>query len=869
MEKKRLVIGITAHVDSGKTTLSEALLYHSGEIRTMGRVDHKNAFLDTHPMERDRGITIFSHQAIIHWNDQEFTLLDTPGHVDFSAETERTMQILDYAILVVSGTNGVQSHTETLWRLLRRYHVPVFLFVNKMDLAGADKTQRMAELQERLGEMCIDFSRKADADFFESIALLEEAWAEEYLAQENISQQTIAQGIADGKLVPCYFGSALKSQGISEFLTGLSAYTLAKPDTPDFGAQVFKIATDEKNNRLTHLKVTGGKLQVRDAISYTAPNGTMLTEKINQIRIYAGAKYQTIDMADAGTVCTVTGLSQTFAGQGLGAAKNSAPPALAPVMRYAVQLPKNVNPADAMKQLMQLEEEDPTLHLVWQENAQEIHIQPMGEIQLEILQKLIAERFGYDVTFDAGQISYLETIADTVEGVGHYEPLCHYAEVHLKLEPLPAGSGLVFAADCREELLDKNWQRLVLTHLQEKTHVGVLTGSPITDMKITLCAGKAHLKHTEGGDFRQATYRAVRNGLRKAKSILLEPWYDFTMELPTESVGRAMTDLQQLHGEFGVPETIGETAVISGSAPVAGLRHYHKILSGYTHGKGRLNCTSKGYAPCQNTEEILAAIGYDCNADIENTADSIFCAHGAGFLVKWNEVEDHMHLPSCLEKSAAVTAAEPAALHFSRGSSGDIFAQDKELMAIFERTYGKINRDSRHALYTPKEDAPVCRDVTAAITGEEYVLVDGYNIIFAWEELKKLAQESLDAARSRLIHVLCNYCGYRQCHLILVFDAYKVKGQHREIERYCNIDIVYTKESETADSYIEKTAHDLGKQHRVRVATSDGMEQMIILGSGALRVTADEFYREVTEAEQAIRTYAQSMTQGKKQIRKK
>lgn len=867
---KRLIIGITAHVDSGKTTLSEALLYRTGEIRKLGRVDHQTAFLDTHPMERDRGITIFAHQACIAYNGAEYTLLDTPGHVDFSAETERTMQVLDYAILVISGTDGVQSHTETLWKLLERYHVPVFVFVNKMDLSGAEKPAVLADLKQRLGECCADFSDDGTDAFYERMALYDETWMDAYLEQGSISRKQLAEGIARRQVVPCYFGAALKLEGVDDFLEGLDRYMLEKTYPDTFGAQVFKIAADEKGSRLTYLKVTGGQLHVRDAVSYTAQDGAQLTEKISQIRIYAGAKFQTADTVLPGMVCAVTGPTRTYAGQGLGAVQDGAVPVLGPVLRYGLRLPEQVHPADALKQLSQLEEEDPALHLLWDAHAQQIQMQLMGEVQLEVLQKLIADRFGLEVQFDAGQITYKETIAEPVEGVGHYEPLCHYAEVHLLLEPLPRGSGLQFASDCREDDLDRNWQRLVLTHLGEKVHVGVLTGSPITDMKITLCAGRAHVKHTEGGDFRQATYRAVRNGLRRAKSVLLEPWYDFVLELPTECVGRAMTDLQQMGAEFQPPETDGERSVMTGSAPVANMRGYQSIITGYTHGKGRLCCTPKGYAPCQNGEEVMAAIGYDCDSDVENTADSIFCAHGAGFAVKWDKVQEHMHLPSCYTPEPEEEPEEPVSGASRAARYVSSLAEDKELMAIFERTYGKIDRDPRQAMYTPKEESePYHGKKNPVYDGEEYLLVDGYNIIFAWDELKDLAKDSLEAARSRLIHQMCNYCGYRQCKLILVFDAYKVKGQHREVEQYCNISIVYTKESETADSYIEKTTHELCREHRVRVATSDGMEQVIILGNGALRVSADEFHHEVEQAEAAIRAYAAQMKTGKKTIREK
>lgn len=875
VKMKRLVVGITAHVDAGKTTLAEALLYRTGEIRKLGRVDHQTAFLDTHPMERNRGITIFAHQARIEYHQAEYTLLDTPGHVDFAAEAERTMQVLDYAVLVISGTDGVQSHTETIWRLLRRYHVPVFLFVNKMDLAGADKEIVLAELKRRLGDVVTDFSDDGTEAFWERLALCEESWMDEYLETGSIARTEIREKIAQRSLIPCYFGAALKLDGVDALLDGLDRYTMDRPYAKAFGASIYKISTDEKGNRLTHLKVTGGQLQVRDAISYTAADGTACTEKVSQIRVYDGSRFQTVDGAVPGMVCAVTGLTRTYAGQGLGVQNNAAAPVLEPVLRYGVQLPDTVHPHDAWEKLQCLEQEDPALHLLWDEPHQQIQMQLMGEVQLEVLQKLIADRFGLEIQFDAGQISYKETIAAPVEGVGHYEPLRHYAEVHLLLEPLPRGSGLQFASTCREDDLDRNWQRLVLTHLAEKTHRGVLTGSPITDMRITLCAGRAHIKHTEGGDFRQATYRAVRNGLRKAQSILLEPWYDFVLELPTDCVGRAMMDLQQMHAQLEPPQPDGERTVLKGSAPVSKLSGYSRIVTSYTHGVGRLSCTQKGYAPCQDAETVIAAIGYDCDGDVENTADSIFCAHGAGFNVPWDQIEQYMHLPSCLVQTEQ--ASLPDMPQESTGSRPayhrDSFAEDKELMAIFERTYGKINRDPRQALHTPKEESGA-QDLPkpsypTEIDRTEYLLVDGYNIIFAWDELKAIAAENLDAARSQLMHVLSNYCGFRRCNLILVFDAYRVKGQQREVEQYHNISVVYTKEAETADAYIEKISHDLSKRHRVRVATSDGMEQVIILGNGALRVSAEEFHREVRQTEDAIREYVAQQKLGKKKITEK
>ena len=714
-------------------------------------------------------------------------------------------------------------------------------------------------------------AQTAGPSYEEQVALLEEPFMDTYLEQGKIPPALLAKGIARRKLIPCYFGAALKLEGVDAFLEGLHRYTLEQPCPAQFGARVFKIAADEKGNRLSYLKITGGRLRVRDSIAYTASNGRDMQEKVSQIRVYAGAKFEAKEAAPAGTVCAVTGLSRTFIGQGLGSAGDGMAPVLEPVLRYGVQLPEGVHPTDALKQLAQLEEEDPALHVVWNDHAGQIQMQLMGEVQLEVLQRLIADRFGMQVQFDAGQITYKETIAEPVEGVGHYEPLCHYAEVHLLLEPLPQGSGLQFGVNCREDDLERNWQRLVLTHLEEKTHLGVLTGSPITDMRITLCAGKAHVKHTEGGDFRQATYRAVRNGLRKAKSILLEPWYEFLLELPTENVGRAMTDLQQMGAEFQPPETEGDRSVLQGSAPVAKLRGYASEVTGYTHGVGRLVCSPKGYAPCQNPEEVIAAVGYDCDSDLENSADSIFCAHGAGFAVKWDEVEQHMHLPGCLHQLEEPD--EPAApVRVSRAAYGGSLAEDKELMAIFERTYGKIDRNPRQALCTPKEEdnaAAYHGKPDPAYDGEEYLLVDGYNIIFAWDELKTIAQNNLDSARGQLMHMLSNYCGYRKCKLILVFDAYKVKGYHGETEQYHNITVVYTKEAETADSYIEKATLDLSKKHKVRVATSDGMEQLIILGNGALRITAAEFRQEVLQTEAAIREYAAQMKQGKKTITEK
>ncbi len=839
---KRLVIGMIAHVDSGKTTLSEAMLYSAGEIRKLGRVDHGDAFLDTHSIERSRGITVFSKQAVMRYGDCDITLLDTPGHADFSAETERALQALDYAVLVISGTDGVQSHTETLWRLLTRYRIPAFIFVNKMDISAYAPSVLMGGLCNRLDSGCIDFSASRDRDeFYEEAAMCDERLIEEYLENGEVSSESLRRAIAERKIFPCFFGSALKMSGIEEFLKGLDFYSEQKKYPAEFGARVFKI-TEEQGVRLSHMKITGGSLKVRSVIG---------EEKINQIRIYSGTKFQAVDEVLSGAVCAVTGLAHSYSGQGLGTESNADTPLLEPVLTYKLILPTKTDLHTALTQMRKLEEEDPQLHVVWNEQAQEIHVQLMGEIQLEILKTVIAERFGYEAEFGTGSIVYKETISDTVEGVGHYEPLRHYAEVHLLLEPAERGSGLHFASDCHVDDLDRNWQRLILTHLEEKTHVGVLTGSPITDMKITLIAGRAHLKHTEGGDFRQATYRAVRQGLRSAKSVLLEPWYNFTLEVPSESVGRALSDMQRLSAEFEPPETLGETAVITGSAPVSEMQNYRSEVISYTHGKGRISLILKGYFPCHNAEKVIEEIGYDCDSDLENTADSVFCSHGAGFVVKWDEVPSHAHISGRKEKSESVDeeiTVQQVSSYRAR------IAEDKELMEIFERTYGKIKRDERHAMHTEKH-VPHQKPHKAKPlpSGPEYLLVDGYNIIFAWEDLNKLAKENLDLARTTLINRLCNYQGFKQNNVIIVFDAYRVSGHHREVEQHHNISVVYTKESETADSYIEKVTHELSKSHRVRVATSDGTEQIIILGNGAFRVSAAEFEDEVKRVEAAIR----------------
>ena len=852
----KLVVGILAHVDAGKTTLSEGLLYTCGRLKKLGRVDHQDAFLDTDPMERARGITIFSKQAVLPVDGAELTLLDTPGHADFSSEMERTLQVLDCAILVISGTDGVQGHTHTLWRLLERYGVPTFLFVNKMDLAGADKAALLAGLKAGLDEGCVDFTAPA-AERDEAAALCSEDALERYLEDGALDGDTLTALIARRRLFPCWFGSALKLEGVAEFLQGLVAYAPRPRYGPDFAARVFKISRDNQGNRLTWMKLTGGALRVKEALS-----GPGWTEKADQLRVYSGSRFQTVDEAQAGSVVAVTGLSRTAAGEGLGAEAEALPPALEPVLIYQVLLPEGQDPHAALGKLLLLEEEDPQLHLVWNERLREIHIQLMGEVQLEILQALAAQRFGLAITFGPGGIVYRETIAAPVEGVGHYEPLRHYAEVHLKLEPLPRGSGMQFAADCREEVLDKNWQRLVLTHLEEKQHLGVLIGAPLTDVKITLIAGRAHLKHTEGGDFRQATYRAVRQGLMMADQIhktqLLEPWYAFRLELPSDNVGRAMNDIQNMGGSFDPPETgaDGDTTLLTGTAPASTMRSYPMEVVGYTRGRGHLTLTLDGYRPCHNAAEVIEAAGYEPEHDLDNPADSVFCAHGAGFVVPWEQVRSHMHVDSGWGKTAKTeetVQARPRRMAAYRAT----LEEDAELLKIFEQTYGPIKRDPLAAFRpTQKRERPDFNAEQWEIQ-PEYLLVDGYNIIFAWDELNALSKESLEAARRRLMDILCNYQGFKKCVLILVFDAYRVPGSPGSIEQYHNIHVVYTREAETADMFIERVTHEIGKGRRVRVATSDGMEQVIILGHGALRVSARMFHEEVQEAEKEIRRYLQ------------
>ena len=868
---KQLVIGILAHVDSGKTTLSEAMLYRAGALRRLGRVDHGDAFLDTDGLEKARGITIFAKQAELTLPGAALTLLDTPGHVDFSAEAERTLQVLDYAVLVISGTDGVQSHTETLWRLLARYRVPTFLFVNKCDLPGADPAVRLRELQGRFGEGCIDFS--APAPDPEALALCSEPLMEEVLSRGAPDPDTVRTAIARREVFPCYFGAALRLDGVDALLDGLQRWTRQPAATGAFGARVFKIAQDDAGARLTYLKVTGGTLHVKDVLNAQG-------EKADQLRLYSGARFRLLSEAGPGTVVAVTGPVHTAPGQGLGAAGDAVLPVLEPVLNYRVLLPGGADPHTALRALRALEQEDPQLHVVWQAALGEIHLQLMGEVQLEVLQTLLHDRFGLEVSFSEGGILYKETLSAPVEGVGHYEPLRHYAEVHLLLEPGPRGSGVVLDTACRPDTLAENWQRLILTHLAERTHPGVLAGMPLTDVKITLTAGRAHLKHTEGGDFRQATYRAVRQGLRTAaargQTVLLEPWYSFRLTLPQENVGRAMADIQRMDGTFDPPLTEGDTAVLTGRVPVATARGYAREVTAYTRGRGRWAPVPDGYAPCHNTAAVLAALGYNPDADTENPADSVFCSHGAGYLVKWDQVPAKAHVSGGLargqrpgdtpdaagDEDAGTAAARDENRRRRAAAYRGTLEQDKELLAIFERTYGPIRsrgrqagedaqKAARRALHTAPDRTPA----PPPPAGPEYLLVDGYNVIFAWDELRDIAQTNLDAARRRLMDILCNYAGYRRCVPILVFDAYKVKGGRREVERWHNLHIVYTKEAETADMYIERATHELARQHRTRVVSSDGAEQMIILGNGALRVSARAFAAEVEAVDREIREF--------------
>lgn len=845
--KKHICAGLLAHVDAGKTTLSEALLYRSGAVRRLGRVDHGDAFLDTDALERERGITIFSKQAVMPLGDTQVTLLDTPGHVDFSAEMERTLQVLDAAILVISGTDGVQGHTQTLWRLLARHRIPVFLFVNKMDLAGADRAALLAELKTQLDEGCIDFGAEP-GEIQEGVAMQDETVLERYLDGKNISMAEISELVASRKVFPCYFGSALRLDGVQEFLDGLSAYCPVPVYRETFAARVFKISRDGQGSRLTHLKITGGSLKVKTLLA----GGSGWKEKVNQIRIYSGAKFTAVEEVGAGTICAVTGLTQTAAGDALGAEPESQAPVLEPVLSYRVLPPDGCETHNLLQSFRLLEEEDPLLRVMWNETLGEIHVQLMGEVQLEVLTRRIAKWFGVEASFDEGSIVYKETIAAPVIGIGHFEPLRHYAEVHLLLEPGERGSGLQFASACSTDTLDLNWQRLILTHLEEKTHVGVLTGAAITDMKITLLAGRAHVKHTEGGDFRQATYRAVRQGLMQAESVLLEPYYAFRLAVPQENIGRAMTDLQRMDGTFDAPVTEGEFAVLTGAAPVAALRGYWTEVTAYTRGRGQLSCTVDGYAPCHDPDEVIAAIGYDCGHDLQNTPDSVFCAHGAGYAVKWDKVPEHAHVDSGvrLDREAPEPEAGGPPRVIRRGLG---LENDQELEEIFIRTYGPIkNRGLDAFRQSRKRGEELDRRHMALVRRDDYLLVDGYNIIFAWDELADIAKDDLSAAREALVNILGNYRGIRKCRVILVFDAYRVKGNPGSVEQRAGIHVVYTKEAETADMYIEKASYDLSREHRVKVATSDALEQIIILGHGAERMSANDLKWEVEQVSEQI-----------------
>lgn len=865
---KRLVVGLLAHVDSGKTTLAEGLLYRAGVLRKLGRVDHRDAFLDTDSRERARGITIFAKQAVLALPAAEgaeaceLTLLDTPGHVDFSAEAERALQVLDYAVLVVSGTDGVQAHTETLWKLLARYRVPTFVFVNKMDLPGADAAVRLRELRGRFGDGCVDFSAVPDP---EALALCSEPLMNEVLENGEASPETVVTAIARRQVFPVFFGAALRLDGLDGLLRGLQTLTRTPPRWPEFGARVFKISEDA-GTRLTWLKITGGVLPVKAVL----PGG----EKADALRLYNGGKFRLISEAYPGMVVAAAGPAATRPGQGLGAEADADTPLLEPVLNYRVE--SAADPHTLLKALQTLEDEDPQLHVNWRDDLGEVHVQLMGEVQLEILQNILQERFGLDVTFSEGGILYKETLTAAVEGIGHYEPLRHYAEVHLLLEPAPRGSGVQLAADCPPDTLAENWQRLILTHLAERTHPGVLIGAPLTDVRITLAAGRAHQKHTEGGDFRQATYRAVRQGLRMAAAgdgvQLLEPWYDFTLELPADALGRAMADVQRMCGSFHAPETLPNsenTVRLTGRLPVATARGYAREVAAYTHGLGRWAVLPAGYDACHNTDEVLAAAGYDPDADTDNPADSVFCSHGAGYLVKWDEVPARAHVSSGLERrlgaapAAGQTQEEDEANARRRRASAycGTLEQDKELLAIFERTYGKIKRrggadDAKKAARAALHTAPAASVPAAPVpAGPDYLLVDGYNVIFAWDALRRLADGSLDAARRRLMDILCNYAGYKRCVPILVFDAYKVRGGAREVEKYHNLYVVYTREAETADMYIERATHELAREHRTRVVSSDGAEQIIVMGHGALRVSARAFEEEVNAVEKEIREF--------------
>lgn len=881
--QKHICTALLAHVDAGKTTLAEAILYLTGGIRKLGRVDHQDAFLDNFAMERARGITIFSKQAEVMLDDMEMTLIDTPGHVDFSAEMERTLQILDYAVLLISGADGVQSHVETLWRLLKKYEIPTFLFINKMDQQGTDRTSLLLELQKKLDEHCIDFSAAddplSDGETAEAIALCEESLLEQYLETGEIRKEDAARMIARRKIFPCYFGSALKLQGVQELLDALRVYSVQKNYPEEFAARVYKISRDEQGNRLTHMKITGGSLKVK-AVLRGGDGEDAWEEKVNQIRVCSGSSFRAVNEAQAGMVCAVTGLNHTKAGEGLGTECGVHLPVLEPVLSYQIRIPEDCDVHQTYRKFLQLEEEEPELHITWNKELGEIYAQLMGEVQTEVLKNMISERFGIAVEFGAGSIVYKETIVKPVIGIGHFEPLRHYAEVHLLMEPGEPGSGLQFETACSEDVLDRNWQRLILTHLAEKQHIGVLTGSEITDMKITLIAGRAHQKHTEGGDFRQATYRALRQGLRSAENVLLEPVYEFRLELPLDCAGRAMTDIQKMHGSFSPMEIEGENAVLKGTAPVVTMRGYQTELISYTKGKGRMMCSVSSYQPCHNAEEVIEARGYDPEGDLENPTGSVFCAHGAGFVVDWDLVPEYAHLDTSgvlgqkknddyqdiVENEYEPRTDVPAG-PTSRYDRSNLTITNDELEEIFTRTYGPIKREksgwqkSRRIDYSESASSAPAKKQEVR---DEYLLVDGYNIIFSWEELNELAKVNVESARTKLMDILSNYQGYKKMNLILVFDAYRVEGGQGSVQKYHNIYVVYTKEAETADQYIEKTVHAIGRKYNVTVATSDALEQVIILGQGGRRMSAHDLEEEIAAMRREIREqYTEKRAEGK------
>ena len=841
VKKTPCCVGLLAHVDAGKTTLSEAILYCSGTKRTLGRVDHGDAFLDTHALERSRGITIFSKQAILETENRSITLVDTPGHVDFSPETERVLPILDCAVLVISGTDGVQSHTFTLWNLLARYQVPTVLFVSKMDLPGKEKAALLQQMQEKLSAGCVDMTAPTD-QILENVAMCDDALLERFLETGAVSDREIQTLVAQRKVFPCIFGSGLKVEGVEELLEVVDRYAPRTVAGENFGAKVYKISRDVQGNRLTWMKITGGELRPRDLIGYVNQKGEALSEKVVQVRLYAGEKFTAPEAVAAGQICAVTGLTQTYAGQGLGDQTSGEAPVLEPVMTYRLCLPDGCDPMTALPKLRQLEEEDPQLHLVWEEHLKQIHVQIMGKVQIEVLRSVIAERFGLDVMLTDRRIFYKETIAAPVEGIGHFEPLRHYAEVHILLEPLPQGSGLAFDTQCSLDVLDANYQRLIMSHLSEKQHKGVLTGAPITDMKLTLLVGKAHLKHTEGGDFRQATYRAIRQGLMQAKSVLLEPWYRFSLTVPTPQIGRAITDIRAMSGEFEGPDADGNNSTITGLVPASEIGDYATQVAAYTQGLGQLQLTLHGYAPCHNAQAVVEELGYEPEADLENTPDSVFCSHGAGFTVKWNQVREYMHLESGFREKAP---EQPMLI------TKNLRIDDKELEAIMLREFGPEKRP----LYKAPENRPATEEVSIRPPRESALIVDGYNIIFAWEKLAALAQGDLDAARRRLCDILSSYAGYKKCHLVLVFDGYKVKGNLGEKENFHNIQVVYTKENQTADAYIEALVDRIGRNYAVRVATSDALVQLGSLRSGVLRMSARELQLEVETAAEDMKKY--------------